>query len=338
MNRRNEMSRSDSLEALRRANPRREPAFTGSVAAADSMRDRIVTSPVEVRFAAPPAARSGRHRRPRRLVLVPAALTFAVAAILAVFLVVGSSLPTRSASAAVRHAADVTSASAASSGTAVVVITNGGVAWANRTIRWYDGDVDVFDHQAPTDLAQCGEREMRVVDGTLYACDPMDRGWMDLGDPSHIDPGSGTTPGEYLAATRQDIDGTTLQRITGGMTGLTAQQTDDGSTVYRGSVPAGLIATESGFKEGEHIRVFPFGLVAHGRAADPHAGLDTAVTVNPVGVITEIAVDWGSGDSAWRYTVTYRDLGTTPAIEVPPNARSIFDLRTPGAPPTNGGA
>jgi hypothetical protein len=42
-----------------------------------------------------------------------------------------------------------------------------------------------------------------------------------LGNPGSIDPDSGTTPDEYLAAVQEDIGGTTLRRITDGMTGLT---------------------------------------------------------------------------------------------------------------------
>ena len=60
-----------------------------------------------------------------------------------------------------------------------------------------------------------------VVDGMMYATDPVDGGWAELGPPESIDPDSGTTPDEYLAAVRDDVGGATLQRITKGMTGLT---------------------------------------------------------------------------------------------------------------------
>jgi hypothetical protein len=78
-----------------------------------------------------------------------------------------------------------------------------------------------------------------------------------LGRQANIDPGSGTTPDEYLAAAREDVGGVTLRRITNAMTGLTTSRLDDGSTVYGGSVAAGLITTDSGFKEGVSIRVLP---------------------------------------------------------------------------------
>jgi hypothetical protein len=88
-------------------------------------------------------------------------------------------------------------------------------------------------------------------------------------------------------------------------TGLTTAHQSDGSTIYSGAVAAGQIATETGFKEGQAIRVLPFGYVAHGAAADPSSLLHTAVTVGSDGVIREIAVMWGT----WTYTVAYSDLG-----------------------------
>ncbi len=163
---------------------------------------------------------------------------------------------------------------------------------------------------------------MRVVDGKLYGPD-AEGGWLMLGSPSSIDPGSGTTPAEYLVAVREDVGGATLRRFTRGMTGLTTSGLADGSSVYRGTVPAGAIARETGFKEGQHIRVLPFGYVAHDEAENPQALLDTAVTVGPEGVVREIAVTWGT----WRYTVTYDNLGATPAPEAPANARSLLRER-----------
>jgi hypothetical protein len=127
---------------------------------------------------------------------------------------------------------------------------------------------------------------------------------------------------------REDVGGTTLRRFTGSMTGLTTSRLADGSSVYKGTVPAGTIARETGFKEGQHIRVLPFGYVAHDEAENPQALLDTAVTVGSDGVVREIAVTWGT----WRYTVTYNDLGATPAPEAPANARPLSELRRPSPP------
>jgi hypothetical protein len=223
------------------------------------------------------------------------------------------------AAAAVKRAATVTAASADVSGTAVVRITHNGAVWAAKTIRWHGGDLSVSD-DAPKRRGHAGSESL-LVDGMMYGIE--DGEWVLLGSPESIDPGSGTTPGELLAAVREDVGGATLRRLTDGMTGLTAQQLERGSTVYRGTAAAGLIATESGYKEGQAIRVFPFGYVAHDEAADPTAALNAAVTVGADGIIREVAVTWGTSASAWTYTVTYSKLGETPAPVAPPNARDL---------------
>jgi hypothetical protein len=124
---------------------------------------------------------------------------------------------------------------------------------------------------------------------------------------------------------REDIGGITLHRIVDNMTGLITRRLGDGSTVFSGTVPAGLIARETGQKEGQAIRVLPFGYVAHDQAADPAAPLKTAVTVSAAGVVREIAVSWGSGASAWTWTVAYSRLGATPAPAAPADARPLRD-------------
>jgi hypothetical protein len=247
----------------------------------------------------------------------------------AVFLTVGgpgTGPGVANAAAAVKKAATVTAAAAERSGTAVVRIDHNGEAWAGTTVRWHGEDMAKEDMALPRDVpkrpGKVGSRFL-LVDGTMYGVDPDDGGWVVLGSPDSIDPDSGTTPDEYLAAVGEDVGGSTLRRITDGMTGLTTRQLDDGSTVYSGTVAAGLIAREAGFKEGESIRVLPFGYVAHDEAANPEAPLQAAVTVGAHGVVREIAVTWGSGASRWSFRVTYSGLGTTPAPTAPANAEPL---------------
>lgn len=214
-------------------------------------------------------------------------------------------------------------ASADRSGIAVIRITHGGELWAGSTIRWHDGDLAV-SNDAPSRPGKAGS-ELLVVGGTLYGIEPPDGGWVVLGSPENIDPGSGTTPAEYLAALREDVGGVTLRRLTEAMTALTTRRLDDGSKVYSGAVAAGLIARGSGFKEGQPIRVLPFGYVAHDEAADPASSLDVAVTVGADDIVRKIAVTWGASSSAWTYTVTYSGLGTTAAPVAPADARPLRD-------------
>jgi hypothetical protein len=329
------MNTSDSLQALRRANPRDRAGFAESAqAAADALHAQIVTTAVD---AGVPAPRG--HSRRRLVRASTAGGLLAAAAIVAGLLTVGSpgvGPGVANAAAAVRNAATVTAASAERSGTAVVRITHDGQAWAGTTIRWHGRDLAVIaDH--PRRPGKVGSK-LLVVDGTMYGIDP-DRGdWVVLGPPESIDPDSGTTPDEYLAAVGEDVGGVTLRRITDAMTGLTTRQLGDGSTVYSGTVAAGLVARESGFKEGQRIRVLPFGYVAHDEAADPAAPLQAAVTVGADGIVREIAVTWGAGASAWSYTVAYSRLGATPAPVAPKARDPLRERLRAGKPGTAAGS
>ena len=328
---------SRSIQALRRANPRTKDSFAASVdATAEALGERLAAAadaPVHVPAATgAPGRTPGRSAPRRRLVRASAVGTLAAAAAAVVaFLAVaspGAGPGVASAAAAVRRAASVTAAAAEDSGTAVVRIDHNGELWVGTTVRWHGQDMAKEDMAAPRDVprrpAKVGSRFL-VVDGTMYGIDPEDGGWVVLGSPDSIDPDSGTTPDEYLAAVREDVDGTTLRRITDGMTGLTTRQLEDGATVYSGSVAAGLVARETGFKEGQSLRVLPFGYVANGEAADPAAPLHAEVTVGADGIVREIAVTWGSGASAWSYTVGYHGLGETPAPVAPADARPLRD-------------
>lgn len=313
------MSRSESFAALRRANPRGKASFAEAVdAAAAEVRLRIATAGMTVE---PP-----REIRPRRrLVGVTAGVALAAAAAVAAFLTVGSSGVTpgvENAAAAVKNAVSLTAASAERSGTATVRMTHDGQLWAHKVVRWNGDDLELTDG-APSRAGRAGPG-LLVVDGMMYGPAENGSGWVELGPPSSIDPGSGATPAEQLGAIREDLGGTTLRRIVAAMTasGLTATKQSDG-TVYSGTVPAGQIATRAGVKGGQPIRVFPFGYVAHDAAADPASRLDTAVTVSPEGIIREIAVTWDT----WTYTVTYGDLGSTPPLVAPTNAKKLRELR-----------
>jgi len=315
------MNTTESFDALRRANPRAQAGFESAVEdAATAVKAAVETS--------------ARTTRPRRLVGVPAVGASLAAVAIAAVVVVGSlggGPGVESATAAFKQAATITAASAERSGTAAVRIEHNGEFWAGTTVRWNGDDVSI-GRDAPSRPGKVGD-EMRVVDGVLYGRD-REGLWLAMGSPRNIDPGSGTTPDEYLAAVRADVGGVTLQRFTRGMSGLTKVALDDGSAVYRGTVAAGLIAPETGFKEGQAIRVFPFGYVAHDEAANPQAQLDVAVTVGADDVVREIAVTWGMPTSSWVYTVAYSGLGTTAAPVAPPNARDLLKERLSFERPT----
>jgi hypothetical protein len=315
------MTTSDSLQALRRANPRAQEGFAESVeSAAHAVRVQLTAADV-------PAARSrARHAPSHRVLGFSAAAGLAAAAAAVAFLTVaspGGGPGVEDASAAVRTAAAVTAGAAERSGTAVVRMTRDGETWAAATIRWNGDDIAIAEdaRQRPGKPG----RPMLVVGGVLYGYEPR-FGWVAFGDPAGIDPDSGTTPAEYLAAVREDVGGATLRRILDGMTGLTVREPGDGTTVYSGQVASRLVARETGVKDGEALRVLPFGYVANDDASDPDTQLDVAVTVGENDVVRKIDVAWG-GDAAWTYTVTYRGLGATEAPKAPANARPLSELR-----------
>jgi hypothetical protein len=320
------MSPSQSLDALRRANPRNEPGFDQAVdAAAADMRVRIDA------LVATDREHSRQLRPRRRLFGMAAGVALATAAAVAVFLSVSPSGGTpgvENAAAAIKKAATLSAASAEQSGTANVQMTHDGQLWADKTVRWNGDDVEITD-QSPGGASS--GLPLLVVNEVMYGHDPQHEGWVQVGPVSSIDPGSGTTPTDILAAVRDDMGGTTLHRIVDAMAtggGLVTTNPTDGSTVYRGTVPADQIARRTGFKEGHAIRVLPFGYVAHDQAANPASPLDTAVTVGGDGVIRKIAVTWGT----WTYAVTYSDLGSTPALVAPANAQSLRDQRVTTTP------
>jgi len=112
------------------------------------------------------------------------------------------------------------------------------------------------------------------------------------------------------------------------MTGQTTRHLADGATVYSGTVPAGVIARTQGHKDGQSIRVLPFGYVAHDEAANPAAPLAVRLTVSADGIIRLISVHWGSSSSAWDYAVAYSGLGHTPAPAAPENATAPQPIDT----------
>jgi hypothetical protein len=298
---------------------RENPVHEEDLPAADALDAAVLKGRILLE---PRLTRLPRTRRAGRISAAGAAAAV-VAAVVAV-LIVGSPAGgpvVEDAAAAMKKAAAVTAESAQRSGTTVLRITHDGELWGGRTIRWHGRDLSITNDE-PDRQGRPGS-ETLVVDGFLYDIDPEDGAWENVGPVQSIDPDSGTTPYETLSAIREDVGGPTLERITSGMSDLTTRELADGSTVYTGSVEAGLFARETGFKEGQSIRVLPFGYVAHDEAADPSALLAAAVTVGADGVVRKIAVSWGT----WLYTVAYSELGSTSAIKAPANARSLLGER-----------
>lgn len=313
------MNLTDSLDALRSANPRRRPGFAEMATDLTRSTKRLArldtTEPARGR-----AADSGRPFRRWPVIGIPAAAT--VIAVVVSLVAIGSPVGplTVSPAAAMRQAVTASADAAEQSGTVEIEITQDGVLWAAKTVRWNGSDLAMTTN----DPTRAGRGDLLVVDGTMYAPDPeVVDGWLELGSPASVDPDSGTTPDEYLTAVREDAGGTTFGRITAEMTDLTTSQRADGTTVYHGRVPAGALARETGIKDGQELRVLPYGYVAHDDADNPATLIDVSIAVHADGTIGEIHATWG-GDASWSYRLTFRDLGSTPAPEKPSNAQPLL--------------
>jgi hypothetical protein len=340
------MNTSESMQALRRANPRGSVGFASSVdAAATAVRatisaaDAAGDATVQWEHDGHPGPRRSRPRVRAAWVSLAAAAAAGVA--VAAFLATGApsgsppAVATRPATApapatvpapvTLVKAAEVSGSLADQSGTAVVRIVHNGRPWAGSTVRWSGRDLSV---------SRSDGEEFRVVGGIFYAF--IAGRWVSFSNPDDLTWGSGTSPADYLATLSEDAGGATLHRIVASMTGQTTRHLADGTTVYSGTVPAGEIARTQGHKEGQTIRVLPFGYVAHDEAADPAAPLAVRLTVGADGIIRLISVHWGSNSSAWDYTVAYRGLGHTPAPVAPENATTPqpIDTSSPGPRPS----
>lgn len=324
------MNTAESMQVLRRANPRGSDGFASSVDAATTAVRATISAADDPGDAAVPRQRDAHPRRPRprvRVAWVSLAAATAAGTAVAAFLATGApggGSPAVATSPAVVpatvtlvKAADVSGSLADQSGTAIVQIAHNGQSWAGSTIRWSDHDLSV---------SRADGEEFRLVGGVFYAL--IFGRWTAYSNPGDLTFGSGTSPSDYLATVRQDAGGATLHRIVASMTGQTTQHLADGTTVYSGTVPAGAIARTQEYKEGQPIRVLPFGYVAHDEAADPAAPLSVRLTVGADGIIRLIAVHWGGNSSAWAYTVAYSGLGHTPAPVAPANATTPGPINT----------
>ena len=327
------MNGTDNLDALRRANPRHKPGFTQEATELTRHAGNPRTPTVDLSRGRP--RRSQRRWRLRPAIGVPAAAAV-IAIVVATVLVLGSpnGSPQVSPAAAIEQAVTVSAQAAEQSGTVSIEVTQDGNLWGARTVRWNGSDVSITNE----DPGRVGRADLIVVDGTLYGPDPeREGGWFELGSPANIDPDSGTTPDEYLAAVRADAGGDTFRLITGAMTDLATSPGDNGSVVYSGTVPAEVLAPETGTKDGELIRVLPYGYVAHDDASHPEAPVEVRITVGADEAIQEIHATWG-GASSWSYRLSFSDLGSTPAPTVPDNVRSLcLDRGIPCPPPVPGG-
>ncbi len=317
------MSLSNSLEALRRAN-----LLDG--AGYDDLLDRLACAALEHRELTadrPSTADSRKPRWTRRPIGARATGAFPigagvlVAVVVIALLMAGSPLGPQALppAAAMEHAVEVTATAADESGIVEVEITQDGELWAAKTVHWNGDDLSVSE----SDTSASHRRDLLVVDWMMYGHDPEAPGeWVELRISRQHRPRHRNDAGRLPVRGHEDAGGETLRRITSAMTDLTTSAGADGSTIYQGHVPAGDLARETGTKDGQTLRVLPYGYVAHDQASNPSSMIAVSITVGADETIQVISATWG-GVSDWTYNLRFDDLGSASELAAPVNARPL---------------
>jgi hypothetical protein len=214
------MPSTESLEDLRRANPRNLPGFTEPVDEYESLRAKIVATEV----AAP--RRSTPRRLPRRRLIgvsTAGALLATTAVLGGVFLSGGS---TPSAYAAAEKAVAATFASSVDSGTVFTRVYGdgpGSVA-VTSTVRWNGSDISLA-----CTWGASGELRLRLVGGEAYKLGPG-------GHWTHYAESYPRALKSALATTKAEVAGTVERYFLAHVTGsLEKNDNADGSTTYTGT-------------------------------------------------------------------------------------------------------
>ena len=298
------MPSSESLEDLRRANPRNQPGFAELVDEYEPLKAQIVATPIAAPRRSKPR-RLPRRRLIRRLIgvsMAGAALT--VAAMLGgVFLSGGS---TDSAYAAAKKAVAVTSANAVNSGTIVTRLSRDGATVATETTSWNGSDIslkNVFDTASELRLVGQDSYELRS-DGRWTHYDASA-----LGLPAFLK--------EMLASARVDVAGTTVRNIIDATSGLEQTENADGSTTYSGTANADAsIGVVIDTTTGSVLALVTRAIRPIANAKDRSTVVSVQLTVGSDGLISSLRVSFQS-DGSWAQTSDYSELGSTAAITAP---------------------
>ena len=295
------MPSSESLEDLRRANPRNQPGFAELVDEYEPLKAQIVATPI----AAPRRSKPRRLPRRRLIGVSMAVAALTVAAMLGgVFLSGGS---TDSAYAAAKKAVAVTSANAVNSGTIVTRLSRDGATVATETTSWNGSDISL-----KTVLYTASE--LRLVGQDSYGLRPDGR-W------THYDASALGLPAflkEMLASARVDVAGTTVRNIIDATSGLEQTENADGSTTYSGTANADAsIGVVIDTTTGSVLALVTRAIRPIANAKDRSTVVSVQLTVGSDGLISSLRVSFQSDGKSWVQTSDYSQLGSTPAINAP---------------------
>lgn len=329
----------NSMQALRDADPRKtRPASMDFTA----IRDRIVSSP---------AVETARQSEPRRWRpagvrgLAISALSVGALAVAVMFGAFGSlgQPSTQSAYAAVAQAV----AKTVELGTSGTIVTG---LQAKRS----DGKAEVPDPDVPTHDAAAaglgstfkwsgdnfelsGPRNLRLVDGELYGL--TDDQWWLIGALGSAPAAGGVGSGvdDWLASSKRAYDPERLGELAERLDGLVTESREDGATIYTGKTTVRVIREcfSKGYSADSNDVV---GMMLPSNIS-PDTQIDVQLVVGADGSLSEwtgsytargadfIFAPVGTNGSAgyqfpdvdydFVFTATYKDIGSTSAIEKP---------------------
>jgi hypothetical protein len=299
--------KSDSLEALRAANPRNQPGFQEWV-------DRLAGSSqitAAPRPDGPVPRRPSLQRRVAGLSAVAAVLTAAVVA-----LTLGPVSPP-SAYAAARQAITVTTG--VGSGTITVTASHNGTTYTLNTARWNGKNAQVTTgprHLLGTD------KQMLLIGGAVYL-QQADGRWLRYPNSSELGP----RLGRLVQTARDDVTGTSAEQILALVSGgLRRTKESNGTLVYAGTIPD-LTGTPETRQDGSVIMQTITNLQIGNGTADPggfHRNLRLRMIVSSDGLVRQLCLtyrqtDTGSPttDGVYTWTIAYSHLARTPPITQP---------------------
>jgi hypothetical protein len=189
----------------------------------------------------------------------------------------------------------------------------------SRTFSWNGEDLAI------TAGGGSGPYELRYVDGRFYEKGyfvPEKQDWFhrsDLDDGGGYDPGPDAAneafiPAKWLSEYRSALVGSGLMDLVSNVSGLTAVTLDDGSTTYTGTIAVGQLSTNSLGLSGVPFAGQPLDKL---RLFDSSSPVAVEVSVGEDGLVRRATLSYELEGSAFRYQVTYSQLGTAPAIDAP---------------------
>jgi hypothetical protein len=282
------------------------------------------------------------HRRSFRIAIPTLAALAAATAAIVLGLTLSAASPS-SASAAAQRALAATAA--APSGTMTTTVLHAGVTQTIDAARWNGSDIAFSPGLGPIP-------QLLLIGGGMYV-QTSDGTWLHYANASDVGP---KPLGGMEQLAQDNIAATTPQQILALATGVQQTARPDGTTLYTGTIPnssldpatlPGNDAITSMILGAQKRTDMMFGVGPN--QSDAPGGqqndLQLKMSVGADGLVSQVSVTFQqqgtsspAEDSAYTWSVTYSQLGSTPPITAPASSTDVPPgTLPPGTLPQNGG-